>query len=259
MAKIVSINIGDINTRLAEWYGLSADHPATHKPDTAPILCFYVQTPNRRVLVDAPSYSFPPGFESMVIPSENRPSLKKQLARMGIGADQITDLVITHPHVDHINGLSEFVNGHYHPVFPKARHYLGAADWQPEQFGLLEQQTLGVIEAAGLLERVSGTLELGDGLSILPMPGETPGHQGLYLKDAELEAYFAGDLYHHPLEFSEDINVVWAQPQTMQVSKQAIGKRAAKTGARVYFSHIEGACQAKLVDTTVHWLRLDPE
>ena len=257
MVTISPLNIGYLNATLAEWYDLPTNHPAASTPDRAAILCFHLATANHSVLVDAAAYAFPPDFESMVIPGEQRPGLKDQLLTLGIEADDITDLVITHPHVDHINGLSEFVDGQHLPLFPKARHYLGAADWQPETFGSLEQDTLMVIEACGLLELVSGKLELGDGLSIVPMPGETPGHQGLYLNDGEVEAYFTGDLYHHPLEFKEDINVVWAEPQTMRASKRAIAEQAARSGAKVYFSHIEGAYRAEQTGTQLRWLRTE--
>ena len=159
-----------LNATLAEWYDLPTNHPAASTPDRAAILCFHLATANHSVLVDAAAYAFPPDFESMVIPGEQRPGLKDQLLTLGIEADDITDLVITHPHVDHINGLTKFVDGQHLPLFPKARHYLGAADWRPETFGSLEQDTLKVIEAWGLLKLVSGKLELGDGLSIVPMP-----------------------------------------------------------------------------------------
>lgn len=243
MAVITPINIGFLNAAVAQWYGLPANHPAASQPSKAAILCFHIATPSRSVLVDAASDVLPPGFE--MIPGGGQPPLKDQLAALGITAQQISDVVITHPHWDHINGLTELAEGRHVPVFLKARHYLGAADWQPEKFGELEHQTLMVIEQWGLLELVQKGKELGEGLSILPMPGETPGHQGLYMKDGDIEAYFCGDLYHHPIEFDEDINVHWAEPQTMQASKRAIAERAAKSGAKVYFSHIEGAYQTQ--------------
>lgn len=257
MVTISPINIGFLNATISEWYGLPADQLAANLSDRAAILCFHLATANHSVLVDAAAYAFPADFESMLIPGEPRPTLKDQLLTLGIEVNQITDLVITHPHVDHINGLTTLVDGQHVPLFPEAQHYLGAADWQPETFGSLEQDTLMVIEAWGLLELVEGKLELGDGLSIVPMPGETPGHQGLYLNDGEVEAYFTGDLFHHPLEFKQDIDVVWAEPQTMRASKRAIGEQAARSGAKVYFSHIEGAYRVEQTGTQLRWLRTE--
>jgi glyoxylase-like metal-dependent hydrolase (beta-lactamase superfamily II) len=53
----------------------------------------------------------------------------------------------------------------------------------------------------------------GDGMTILPMPGETPGHQILHLVgDTEWQNInFAGDLYHHQIEFVDEArNVGWS-------------------------------------------------
>src|SRR5262249_43430433 len=146
-----------------------------------------------------------------------------QLAALGLEPGAVSDLVITHPHFDHINGLTRRKASRYVPVFPNARHYLGAADWLPDEFEPLRRNTIGAIHADGLLQLVDDVFDLGDGLEIIPAPGETPGHQLLHLRAQGLEAYLTGDLYHHPLEFAEpDRDVTWAEPQAMRASKAAL-------------------------------------
>ena len=103
-----------------------------------------------------------------------------------------------------------------------------------------------MVYQAGLLTLVDAPWDLGDGLCILPAPGELPGHQVLQLRAGGIEAYFAGDLYHHPLEFAEPArNVRWATAEVMRASKAALIQRAAGSGARVFLAHIPGPCRVE--------------
>ena len=101
-----------------------------------------------------------------------------------------------------------------------------------------------MVKQKGLLNLTEGVVDLGDGLTILPMPGETPGHQILHLAGDEerQNIYFAGDLYHHQIEFlDEAINVRWAALKEMQASKAAFMNKMASKGGFVYFTHITGS------------------
>ena len=133
-------------------------HPYAASIDETPMQGFHIALPGRSVLVDAPSDDLPPDFEDMRVPGRRRPSLPEQLAALGASADTVTDVVITHWHTDHINGLTRLLDGQYRPWFSNARHYLGAGDWRPADFGDLEKHTLGVLMDAGRLTLVEGDL-----------------------------------------------------------------------------------------------------
>jgi glyoxylase-like metal-dependent hydrolase (beta-lactamase superfamily II) len=91
---------------------------------------------------------------------------------------------------------------------------------------------------------IEGNVSLGDGMSILPYPGETPGHQILHLEHEGQNYYFGGDLYHHPIEFADVTqHVRWASAAEMQASKATFMKRVAGNGGFAYFTHITGANQ----------------
>ncbi len=244
--RLTTLNIGRLRGDLGEWYALPAGHPYAGKVEEISILCYHVALPGRSVLVDAAAYEFSLGGASMALKGPHPPPLAEQLAAAGADAATVTDVVITHPHFDHINGLTHKIGRRYVPAFPNARHYLGAADWTPDEFEALERNTVAVVERHGLLSLVHGPLALGDGLEIVPAPGESPGHQLLHLAAGGVEAYFTGDLFHHPLEFDEPgRNVTWAEPQTMQASKAMLMERAQASGALVYFAHIEGPWTVK--------------
>jgi glyoxylase-like metal-dependent hydrolase (beta-lactamase superfamily II) len=104
---------------------------------------------------------------------------------------------------------------------------------------------------------VDGSLDLGDGLTLLPAPGETPGHQIVWLKNEAEETYIVGDLFHHPLEFDEPgRHPLWAEPQSLQTSKSMLIERAAKSGAQVFFTHIEGPLRVEQSNGEMVWKKI---
>lgn len=251
---ITPMNIGYLRAQIGLWYDLPPEHPAAAQEEAVSLFCYHIAYAGRSVLVDAPSYDFPPEEEEMLIPESHKPSLLEQLATAGIAADDLTDVIITHAHFDHFNGLTYLKDGRYVPVFPNARHYLGKADWRPDRFSALEAQTLQVIHAAGLLTLVDGPYPITAGLTILPAPGETPGHQIVHVQHGSQEIYIVGDLYHHPLELTDPaLHISWAAPVAMQASKAILIERAASSGATVFFTHIAGPYRVELVEQLPHW------
>jgi len=247
---ISAIDIGSILLDFADVYRLPASHPEA-KRQAGPIYCFHLSLPGRSLLVDAGVHDFP---EEMTAPGNPPPGLLEQLAQGHVGAEDIAEVVITHRHFDHINGLTQLQRGEYLPTFPNARHYLGEADWQPADASELERRTLGVLWERGLLTLVAGERDLGDGLSLLPAPGETPGHQLLRLEASGEVFYFAGDLYHHPLEFvEEERNVNWADAAAMTASKRDFSERALVEKAGVFFAHLHGMHRLVATPTGVRW------
>jgi glyoxylase-like metal-dependent hydrolase (beta-lactamase superfamily II) len=252
--KITPFNIGLLSADLSNWFGLPAGHPCAGRVDKLPMQCYLVSLPGRYVLVDAPAYEFP-GDEGMLLPEFKGRSAAGLLAASGVPATAITDVVITHPHLDHTLGIASPVENPSQVVFPNARHYLGAKDWENlPNMEEVERRPLEVVERAGLLTLVDGFLDLGDGLTLLPTPGETPGHQILRLKDEDGEAYFVGDLFHHLLELDEPgRHPVWTEARALQNSKSLLMERAAASKAKVFFAHIEGAYRIQSNGPALCW------
>ena len=251
-ARVSIITVGDVEAPLTTWM----DPPAGGwPPDIAPLVtqrqrvsqnCVFVQLGAVSVLVDASR--FVPGAEPAIsIPNYvSPPDLIAALASLGVQPEQVTDIVLTHVHRDHIDGLTMTREGAEVPAFPKARCHLGQADWdRPEtQKALadrasLESRTLGLLQQAGLLELTSGRKLLGAGVEIIPAPGETPGHQLLRIASGGEILYCAGDLIHAPFEVEKiEFAVPWAEPRSMLASRQSLFERAAAEDAIVVATHI---------------------
>jgi glyoxylase-like metal-dependent hydrolase (beta-lactamase superfamily II) len=235
-AVVTPFDVGRLRLDLTDVYGLPEGHP-DGGPCAIPLLCYHVRSGTRSVLVDAPRCEFTGvravyAVEGYVPP----PPLTAQMAARGIDAGAVGDVVVTHAHFDHFNEATE---GALEPAFPNARHHLGAPDLTPDVLDELGNATFGFLRAVGLLDPTEGVLELGEGLSILPAPGETPGHQVLHVHTAGVEAFIAGDLYHQPLELHDPArHARWADAAESARSKRALAEHALRTGATVYFAHI---------------------
>jgi glyoxylase-like metal-dependent hydrolase (beta-lactamase superfamily II) len=254
-ATITTIDIGRLRLDLTDAYDLPEGHP-DGGPADIPLLCHHVRLGAHSVLVDAPACEFTGERVRYAVPGyAPPPPLRDQLVARGIDPDSIEDVVITHAHFDHLNALIRRDGGRAAPCFPRARHHLGAGDLVPEVLDEVGEEVIGVLRSAGLLRPTDGAHRLGEGLSILPAPGETPGHQILHVRSDRREAFITGDLYHQRFELHDDArHASWADAEQSVRSKRALVDRAAGTGALVYFAHIDEPHRIERTGDGVRWI-----
>jgi glyoxylase-like metal-dependent hydrolase (beta-lactamase superfamily II) len=252
-ATVSVINCGALYERLADWLGLKeGDWPAQYdhlfaQPLAIPVQCVHIALPNRSLLLD-PCH---PELLAAIgdLPPDAAPvsGLLDQLAALGIDAGQIDTVVITHTHFDHYCGILEVGEQPEQDqlLFPQARHLVGKGDYDLLQEAFKnpaspQSRSLGLVERHGLLEPIVGEVDLGDGLRIIPLPGETVGHQGLRLATTEGILYCIGDLYHHEVEIKEGWGVHWANGTVCEQSRQRLINAALAEEALLIAAHIGG-------------------
>jgi glyoxylase-like metal-dependent hydrolase (beta-lactamase superfamily II) len=292
--RVTPLEIARLRFDLREPYDLPEGHPAAQVA-ALPVLAYHLALPGRSVLVDAPSYDPASTPATYLLPAyASPPPLVDQLRAAGIEPADVTDVIITHAHFDHLGALALDSGPGPAPAFPRARHFLGRAEWDPAAFAAMAREDLMTVERAGLLtlvdvgvpgspaasggadragmgpaerppveqppterlptERAPSDVDLDDGLSLVAAPGESPGHLLARAQLGDDVVYVAGDLYHHALEFREpDLNVVWVDADAMRASKARLAERAAREGARVYFSHIAGAHRVRRDGPALRW------
>jgi glyoxylase-like metal-dependent hydrolase (beta-lactamase superfamily II) len=116
-------------------------------------------------------------------------ALLASLKQAGVGADAVTDVLITHPHLDHIGGLVTAAGG---LAFPNAAIRMPGTAWT-----WLQQQSpeLGTV-IAGHVHTFAPGAQLAPGVTAVPLAGHTPGHTGYMIVSGDARLLDIGDLAH---------------------------------------------------------------
>jgi glyoxylase-like metal-dependent hydrolase (beta-lactamase superfamily II) len=181
------------------------------------------------------------------------PGLEAGLASIGVSTDDITHVLITHGHGDHFRGMITERNGKQVPRFANARYFVGAGDWEMgAQARPDNARTLcyGTVEAAGQLQTVATDREVAPGVTMMPAPGESPGHCLIRVRSGVERFYYLGDLFHYAAEVAY---LEWQDPGrdpvAMRVSRQRLLDEVADTNAILLYTHSPFPGWGRIVST----------
>lgn len=204
----------------------AAMRAAFRDPETyrTAVNAFLVDAPEGVALIDA-------GSGAAMGPDFGR--VPANLEAAGVAAQDVTTLVATHLHPDHVGGAVEPDGAARFPNAELVVHEADRAFWTdpaardaaPEPVRPFFDLAVAVVEAySDRLRIVQGEEEVAPGLTTMPLPGHTPGHMGVML-DAGGGAglLFWADIVHVP-------PVQLAMPQ-VSVSFDSDAARAAETRA----------------------------
>ncbi len=133
------------------------------------------------------------------------------LAALNLTPEDVTHVVFTHAHPDHLWGLLDDFDD---PMFANATHLMGRAEWDywwnPETINTIGEQR--VTFAAGahrrlktmedLFERFDDGQEILSGIASVATPGHTPGHMSFEVRSGSQAALIIGDaIVNHHLAF----------------------------------------------------------
>jgi glyoxylase-like metal-dependent hydrolase (beta-lactamase superfamily II) len=117
--------------------------------------------------------------------------LMQSLKKAGASAGDITDVLITHVHGDHVGGLATADGA---PAFPKAKVRMSSAEW-----GFMQSQS----DLAPLVKTISAQVQtfepgavVAPGITAVAIKGHTPGHMGYEIVNGEDRILDIGDSAH---------------------------------------------------------------
>ncbi|MGB5755886.1 MAG: MBL fold metallo-hydrolase [Acidimicrobiales bacterium] len=132
------------------------------------------------------------------------------MEKAGYPPDDITHVVCTHLHVDHVGWNTRLVDGEWVPTFPNARYIFVDAEYshwrdQPSLFDGEDPFTDSVapVVDADLVDMVAPDHRISDEIRFESTPGHTPGHISLVVESEGDRAIITGDMLHHPMQLAD--------------------------------------------------------
>ena len=207
------------------------------------VQAFVIEVGNRRVVVD-PCVGNGKMSEVPFWHEQTWPFIQR-FRQAGFDTTAIDTVVHTHLHADHVGWDTYRDDDAWVPTFPGARHIYTQRelDWcklgdNPGTAHVYEQ-SIAPIEAAGLAHIVAEDADLGDGMTLEPSTGHTPGHVSLWLESNGERALLTGDFLHHPVQFAVP---AWAEVGDFDVEQARATRRrmfaaVAESGTLVLGTH----------------------
>ncbi len=173
-------------------------------------------------------------------------NLVANLAAAGFAPEQITGIIITHLHGDHVGGL---LSADGQPIFTRAKLFLhrdeptfwnaGDLSGPAGEFVALAQKYLRAFD--GKWQLIKAGDKLVEGLEILEASGHTPGHIAFNItsgNDALL--HWVDVAHHHVLSLAHpEWKLAWdAMPDLAISTRKRFLDRAATDRARVFGAHM---------------------
>lgn len=143
------------------------------------------------------------GDERLLVDTGMGGLLLESLQLVGHTPEDITLVVLTHTHGDHVLGL---LNSDGEPTFPNARYVISAVElafWQARiDDGVPDQRAIVDMLLARGLQQIDMDAEILPGLRALPIPGHTPGQIALRFEADGETLIHQADLLHSPMQFA---------------------------------------------------------
>lgn len=163
----------------------------------------------------------------------------QRLAALGVRPEDVTHVVNTHLHHDHVGWNTTQRDGAWVPTFSNARYIMprleaeaGPGIMPPWNAGAFEDSVAPVL-AAGLADLVDPPHRIAPGIAMIPAPGHSPGMTVVEVSDgAGGGVFLGGDPMHHCLQvFAPELNTRFCQdPAKAAATRRALLERCADEG-----------------------------
>ena len=200
----------------------------------------------RVILVDSGvGTKFSEKYQKIYAVDHSEYSLLQSLAEKNVQAEDVTDVIITHLHFDHVGGTSYYdEQGKLQLQFPNATHYVQKKQLEWAQSGFPKDRASYLSENieplihSDKLEILDGPHTLEPGLDLILSEGHTVAQQMLLITGQQEKLLYAADM----IPMTAHIPVPWVMaydlyPVITIQEKQELLKKAVEEEWMVFFEH----------------------
>jgi glyoxylase-like metal-dependent hydrolase (beta-lactamase superfamily II) len=172
-------------------------------------------------------------------------ALETELARLGLKPEDITDVIATHFHFDHMGGLTKFDgDGKLTARFANAKVWAQKRNWahawnpnEKDRASYL-QDNFSLYDSDSRLQLVNGEEEILPGIHMRISEGHTVGMQHPFISDRTSSLLYCADI----IPMSAHVRIAWVMgydcfPLTTIEEKKKILAECAEKNTVVYFEH----------------------
>ena len=171
-------------------------------------------------------------------------NIEKSLGKYGFISEQITDVICTHMHFDHIGGNTKIKSGEVVPTFPNAKYWISEENWKlanhPSQkdAGSFIEHDWKVLAENQMIEIVDGKEPFIEGIETIVTHGHTPGLLHPIVSDGSNKLFYGADIFpmvaHIPIPWVMAYDV---QPVVTMEEKQKLLQKMEREDWILFFEH----------------------
>lgn len=212
-------------------------------PLTARLLL--IEDESRKILIDTGfGNKFDEKFSKIYNVDPKKSPVAIGLAEHNLTTKEITDVILTHLHFDHVGGATEIINGELKPVFENAKYYV-----QKDQYNWALNPTLKdrasfinenyvPLKDDGLLELIDGDGELFPQITLHQVHGHTKSMQMVKIGTGSDSLLYITDLCPTAAHISAPYHMGYDNfPLTVLEEKEKFLPIAYEEGWTIFFEH----------------------
>mgnify|MGYP001220956696 FL=1 len=171
-------------------------------------------------------------------------NIEKSLGKYGFSSEQITDVICTHMHFDHIGGNTKVESGVVVPTFPNAKYWISEENWKlanhPSQkdAGSFIEHDWKVLAENQMIEIIDGREPFIEGIETIVTHGHTPGLLHPIVSDGSNKLFYGADIFpmvaHIPIPWVMAYDV---QPVVTMEEKQKLLQKMEREDWILFFEH----------------------
>jgi glyoxylase-like metal-dependent hydrolase (beta-lactamase superfamily II) len=255
--ECVAISDGNLNYSVQSFFANAplkqvqaalCEHGFPSTQITSPYTCLFINTGHHQVLIDTGAGNLGASaatiFPNLDHATSVTGTLVANMRAAGVEPDDVSSVIITHAHPDHIGGT---LDQEGRLVFANAHYFISALEWD---YWTSDAAAGSAIPMAQLIRRnleavrarvtlIADGSEIVSGIHAIATPGHTIGHLAVSVASAEKYLLHVSDAALNPLhlEYPAWMPIFDVAPEQAVISKQRIFDHAAEQQALVFAHH----------------------